>query len=936
MRQWHKPIEHNQKGEAMLVTTILLLVLVVIIAACSNIAGMQWNLSYLQRDTSNTYYLAQSGVEKGVDLVNKAVQAQMPVVAEELRNTYFVPITSLQTIRTTTNSNYYGDEGLYYDNTSNGRFYMDRKKLSEATKKSLYRFIESKYIGKTLTYSVKGDGQEEANPTEITVSFREDPSYVATHPTLLVVAEAVVKEDGKVKDKKTVQGVVELAIPDELNNTVSEAYNWLYNPPELLDSALTCFSDVVITSGASLEVGGDMRIKGTLAKTTTASVGSEVKLVVPTVTSIGGLVVSNGGRLMVTTAGNLSGVINEIRPADAYLSGGSEVVMTNRRNLLASASVVSQLPSTSNYSSNTGSIYCVGNVLTTQGWAPDTYGTDTEITLYQATTPSILVGGDVIANTVAIADDADGGLNKNPHNDAKKTNNSLIEVQKNVFVDNDVRITAYVTDSNIKVHGAIFGISDGSSSYPVKINKGVGIVDLVDLVAKDPNLSSGVFNQGGGSSLIEAEGMYVNGQPFIDFGGSNYYALWESIGEPFKDVRYSYDLTNVKISGSNLYLNGTLESEVKRDKIWIKAPDKNYVPNDEVDNTYSAKISAVFGEPYDPINGITTDSSMSVIHDKEEALALFYKEDFWDASAKAPTMSNLTSQYYGYNKSIYFRSGVNYYSGDVRLYDENEPQTDMYFKQYYKVNSEDNLGLRGYMLSKRSPFYGGNSDLEEADSPKAIKELDYDGAVGPLSGTREWSYDTPIHFVDGGVVDISEYYVDGETEPYPTILVNTNKYKTLTLKANDPSKQEFKGLIISKGNVEIFSDLTIEGSLIIGGNPQSDAQQRMLGQGVGLCIGDSGTEVKLIHNPDVLLQIKAHDKVPYRQVLDALKITRFNEVNSFGGENTRASKILGPYIKTSDDVIYRASRVKLSAQSVLELETNKIKVRVKNMKKLSG
>ncbi len=384
-----------------------------------------------------------------------------------------------------------------------------------------------------------------------------------------------------------------------------------------------------------------------------------------------------------------------------------------------------------------------------------------------------------------------------------------------------------------------------------------------------------------------------------------------------------------------------MASAIKKDKIWIRDEDKNYAPNDVAAPRFSAKISAIFGG--DGTGTGTTATPSTLISDNEAAYQLFYGKDSWDPTAGDFITDKFGAINNGYENTIYFNSGVNYYSGAAELYKDN--LADMYFKQYKKVITDDNLGLRGYMLSKRSPFYGANSGIADGDPSKEPVEMRFNTALRGFDSAsgfefvapQEWSYGTPIDVIEGGTIDISKYYVDdGEgPKPYPTILINTStdKNKPLILKAQESSKTLFKGIIISNGNVVIEDSLTIEGSLIIGGLEQEVAQNRMLGKDVGLFITNSEDKddfkVKLIHNPDILLQVKAQDKGVYRQVLDALKITRFIDTTTIG-------KILGPYNDSSDPVIYTVGRVKLSAQSVLELETNKIKVRVKNMKKLSG
>ncbi|PHV72344.1 hypothetical protein CS063_02380 [Sporanaerobium hydrogeniformans] len=974
MQQSHNSLNNlkiNQKGEAMLITTILLLVLVVIMAGLANISGMQWNLAYLQRNTSNTYYLAQSGVEKGADIINKALQAKLPEIAERVRDTYLTEVTSLSQVRSKAADLVDAESNLYYTNGlrygSDG-FYIEQEALSRFIKKELYHFIATHYSGKTMNYELKGDGQHNLD-TKIEIAFNPDATYDITKidnptekeytdkPRFLITATAKVMEGSKVKDIKKVEGRMELDIPSKLNNILSEAYNWLYNPPEILDSAITCFGDMVVTSGAELVVEGDIRVKGTQGgKTTTRQgilVGSDyaIDLVVPPITSTGGLVVSNGGSLTVKKDG--AAIFS--RPETSYLSNKNRVVMSNSQRLLASSSAISQPTTSSHYTSNSGSIYCEGNVIVTQGWAAN----DADVSRYNTAYRGKLdVVGDIIANTVAICDDAQGGYNSMPHQEERKGKGHEIKVGGNIFVENDVRITRYITSqSNIKVDGAIFGISDGdTTTYAVMAVSGTPPTEtLIPLEMKDPNASSGVFNEGGdnttGSTMIQATGMYVNGQPFIDFGDGNYYHLWESIGEPFKDVRFFYDLAGLKIEGKNIYLNDSLlGAEIKQNKIWIGDKNRIYAPN-------TGKISGLFGGATWSDGTPETITPPNVrIANKDQARGVFYLGDYGPAGALgALTLSNLTTKKEGYSNAAYFNQDILYYTGDPSLYSSN--QQDMYFKYFKDITTANNLGLRGYMNSKKSIFYGANT----LGVKEEIPVLNFDDVIrGFAFGNtwfntlRSWSYDTPIEYIEGGAVDISKYYIEeikegevsGIATPCPTILINTSTTSSnpLTLYTSDQMKSTFRGIIISKGSVEIRGtsaapNINIEGSLIVDGGEQHHAQERMEGKAVGLSVIGQDTKVHIRHNPDILLQVKAKDKKRYHQVLDALKITQFKDFQS-STSKAIMSEILGPYDRSQipilDPIIYTTGRVKLSAHSILEIETQKIRVRIKNMKKING
>ena len=110
--------QKNQKGEVLLITTILLLVMVVIVEACATTASIQLNMGYMQRNNSNTYYLAKSGVEKGVNIINQGIQAQMPTIIEDFKTTYISPLTDKRRVQNYASSGgtNHTFEGFYYCN----------------------------------------------------------------------------------------------------------------------------------------------------------------------------------------------------------------------------------------------------------------------------------------------------------------------------------------------------------------------------------------------------------------------------------------------------------------------------------------------------------------------------------------------------------------------------------------------------------------------------------------------------------------------------------------------------------------------------------------------------------------------------------------------------------------------------------------------------
>lgn len=95
MKRRREQAKHKQNGNIMLITTIILLVLTIIVVSCINISGMQFKLSILERNTSNTYYLAESAIEKQVDAVNKSLESEISNLVKEVNDKYIDQISQI-------------------------------------------------------------------------------------------------------------------------------------------------------------------------------------------------------------------------------------------------------------------------------------------------------------------------------------------------------------------------------------------------------------------------------------------------------------------------------------------------------------------------------------------------------------------------------------------------------------------------------------------------------------------------------------------------------------------------------------------------------------------------------------------------------------------------------------------------------------------------
>ena len=347
----------NNQGSALLITTLLILVMTIIIAACVSLSGMQFDLALLERNTNNTYYLAKSALEKEVDRMNKGLQAELSDHIEQISQSYFNAIIHLSDDQKKAIASCMDDPPQY----QNLEYRDDKLKIkSEALKASLIScgnaYILNNYIDRPFEYTIKSDRLNASSYTKIVVKteYEYEISKITGIPNFSnpkkdefkITATASLTNGTEFYDTQTVQGVIKLNLPESIDNEIKERYQWMGNPPEIFGSAVTCFSDLIVTEGAKLVVKGDVRVKGSKKEATSDNPW-------PDSDEAGGIIVSNGGDL-------------EVQKTDSASS-----------------------------TRDSGNIYCMENVATTNGFRQEAnYDLDSEIH----------VEGDVIAHNLAIFD----------------------------------------------------------------------------------------------------------------------------------------------------------------------------------------------------------------------------------------------------------------------------------------------------------------------------------------------------------------------------------------------------------------------------------------------------------------------------------------------------------------------------------------------------
>lgn len=407
----------NEQGNIMLITAIIILILTIIVASCINISGVQFDLSILNRNTSNTYYLAKSAAEKQVDTINKSIETNLSYMIQELGKRYIKQISNI----TNKVSASTGGEALYtnliYNYSSNDKIQIEEATLIADLKSEIYNYIKKYYItdigASPISYSVASDRAKDGYETTVTIEVKEETPV--TDNGFIVVATAETKNGTEIYDKQTVEATIQIHIPPDITNEIHEKYVWAFNAPEVLSAPLTCFSDVVITSG-TLTVNGDMLVKG-------------------------------NKKAISTTTNSLGGVTILTSSMDPDESGG---VIANKGGKITV----------------NGNLYCNNNVMVSDGWD----GTG------RANGSSITVSKDVIADTIGIVDDFyENGGNQTPFTSTGQVSGASITISGNAMVENDIMIDRWVNGCSITVEGIILGISDGTGTIEIE-----GEDDVID------------------------------------------------------------------------------------------------------------------------------------------------------------------------------------------------------------------------------------------------------------------------------------------------------------------------------------------------------------------------------------------------------------------------------------------------------------------------
>lgn len=893
MEQKVNKVKKNQKGNAMLITTIILLVLAVIVATVVNISGMQYDLAVLNRNTSNTYYLAKSALEKHVDTMNKAIESQMSQIVKDVTQGYTLDGTTYDGVikklkGSTTNP---APDIVYSDN----KLQVKSDVLKSQIQKRIYEYIKSSFLTQgpsakpPIEYKMQGDRIASGYDTTVTIetSDQDAANNLLTNNKLRIIATATTS-NGATYDTQKVEAIIEVKLPTTLKNQIHEKYEWKTADdgkqyvPEILNSSILCFSDVFVTGDGNLTVSsGDVRVSG--KQSIAGFTNSKGVTAYPEVDQNGGVLAVNGGEIYITN-----------------------------------------------------NLYCTNNVLATNGWG-GSYGASTNKTYIE-------VGKDIIAYTVGIIDDYyETSSNQSPFNGANQVKEANIKVKRNVMVDNDVMIDRWVDGCKITVDQSIFGVNAGTDpATNIDPNQSSGIfaqgknciIDADEMyVVGQPYITLAADKIP--MKLWESIGEPFNGVASWEgyVTGDEAQTVWlNPSDDTTKGTEDSATGHTVQIPKNSTYLLST-------------SPLHQLIANDKIQTNFSKTyaIGRVSGK--DDNGGVTVTNKTGQIskngfNDENQARRFMYiglVPSDYDITNPAPIhfkdfMSSVDTTYTDEVQKIIKRP-ADYLAGG-----ENG-----YFKNLQTVPLGNYQGLRGYMTLQRAILYksfsGNNLNKSTFADTVDLSKI--------TATSNAWSYQTPISVLtltstltpEERTIDVSKFYVDveesGTPEPYETIIVNKGEGK-LIIDTTNAAKNKFTGIIISKGAVEIKGGITIDGAIIIGG-PESapktepkpaaitdplevakyDRSTIFTGKHAGLII-QSG-QVTITHNPNVLFSLTVKNHELYRQILTALKLVDYSEtvLPDIMGTQTGFTKPMLAYTN----------------ESILEIDTEGIQVAIQSLKK---
>lgn len=824
----------SQKGNVTLVTTILVVAMLLLSGGIARLTKLQYNLSQVHNNTSNHYYLAEAGAEMFIDSINELMSSANSQITKELqeliRDKMFIQDKNSKEM--VLSERYVGfdvEEGFFIN-----KHWITLQYINKMYQVLLGEYFDKQgtkpyeiYQAKPIIYSLKGERESQDQMTYIKIV-----PYINGGGNRLPSS----LKDKEVIDYSYLRSIETLGAYTE-EGIKKEYEKILFRKDTKKYKAAMGITVSVYTKNDKGEDYGKEELAATISFDGLKDVdykilekyewvGKTAELLDGGLTCFEDIIVENEGKLQVE---------GDIRSLGSIGVDGGRLEVRRKD---------SSIESQGEYK---GNIYSIGEVLASGENHKSSY---------------ISVMGNVVAEEVKI-------VNPMKQQIARQS----IEIGGNLFVEGSVGIDEGVEESTIQMEGVIIGLSD---------------TDLVSTGEKDPSKSSSIFNMGEEDSLVSMKGAYVAGQPFVDYeDGTGYHRLYESIGEPYRQLQNYPEYTEMN-GFTDRYI---LEEEefIRKDKIVIADSRAIYTP---------AYVSArVEGEL------VTNKYMHPLFQNQEQALKIFYKGEGDTA------LSEITNREEERSYDYIVLNPEAYYSGDEKLVGK----AGMYHRDYGEPPKMRYKGIEAYMTAVRGVFLGRFISEERGDkTPKVLRLQDWIDykKIEELEEVIEGNSSIQIinaHKIANNwqEVDISQFE-QGE-EDNPVLFIAKGPIKLTT---SQPSSNQLRGIILALGDVKVASEVVLEGSMIINGS---------------LFLENETSKLYITHDPKILMQIPFKNKKIERQVLDLLGLIHL--------EYTEIKELFKPSRDKEEGFIYyTVPQVKVTNQFDLVVENAPLQMKINALK----
>lgn len=869
-----KSIVCNDEGSAIGLFVVIILSMTLLATASITLAQTQYSWARFSRQTSNSYHLARSGAEKTVDNMNKEVAKVLPDLMKKASENTHNKLIGTGTGTVTLDGVKYAGGDAYTGKYVGAEF---DNEYERQLKELVYNHIVDKFITTPILTDTQKDYKavksDVKDPIEIEVKTKVY-KYGDGLPNPYEGRDSILSAIGKLGTITEIKDTPETA-------TAKDAF---------VVEVVALAKDITKSSITKSKVVGSISLDKMLRSEELLEAYEWADAYPETIQSA------------IISFGDF--VING--EFEAKVEGDISVKGTTRASATAQEAKMGEFPEPGEFGgivvSDGGNLEVDGNALVVN----NIQTTNSEEPTQRIKTSKIKITKDAIAGSIAINDNA------SESNEPWKTlvENNKIEVGRNAYLDNDLRIARYVKNGEITVANSVFGISNGDSH---------GVADGTGIYV-DPNKSSGVYAMGisGDNSKIKMGRAFIAGQAYINFGdGNGYHRLYESAGEPFEDVYY-LDEYREAYGSKDTYIED-FKDAINKDRIEIVDSHA------EKKHAYAPAFISEGVDIHDLAS--TGPTNASPIGTQAQALGVFYQGII---GGLTPELQGKLSSTHDWDSEM---PGMTAKWGAVienpgSFYNGANPFGKSYFENPTETVSYSDLlaykGLQGYMLGKRGVFYKHFKKTTGTTGLLPVERKFEDLVkVGVFTTPHTWSRDNPITVVTGSSdIKLKDY------KNKPTAIVCTDPSSTLTLKSTSGNR-EFTGIIITPGKIVIENEMTINGIVIAGNENTGATTPKRIREG-----DHAGIQIKTADqvlfkydmgdaaDRDMIWKMRFMDKSLQRQLYDCLGMTNYEG----GGSTGDMDVIFGPSGQR---------KVTLSKKSVISSNQEGLQFVMKSLKKIN-